>query len=615
MTARRLSALRAAAGAALASGLAVAVVPAPSAAVGASDVYVEAPENGGSDAHTCAQSDPCATVARAASVAGDGGTIHVGVGTFDGRVDAASALAIDGVSPEQTMLTAPQDAGPGYVVRVTAGATELSNLTISGGLHDGVVVAGTGVMSGHHVVLARSGCALVATSGAATLTDSRVEGAGQGCADRTMTPAEIVVAGGSVALTRTQVFSPPPRTPAVHVAAGTFTADQSYFDDSAHDWDTNQSEAVEVPGGSATVTRSTFHGFDTGVLTAGGTTVLADDTFQHNIMGVTGRSGSTTVVRSTFQGGLGALQYAVSVAGSIIGTHKLQSCVGGTVTDLGHNLATDHSCGLTSPTSRQDVIDLHLDTVLSDQGGPVPTVATRWPSAAVDAIPVGATYGDVATPLCPATGSTDLRGVPRPQGLACDAGSMELLATTTAVHAPATAAPYAEVTLDATVDVAEHGAGAEVPAGVVTFRSGATVLCEGTAVGGRARCTTTALAAGRHPLTAAFTPTEGCTVLPSDSTASTILVGTTPSFSTRRTKRFVVGRGRAVRVRVTGTPAPTITLLAGHLPAGLHLFVGDGRVVLAGRPRPAAAGTHRVTLQAANPLGTDEQALRIIVRG
>lgn len=610
MSVRRLMVLVTAAG--LAVGLAVAAVPSPSSAAGPSDLYVEMPANGGSDTNSCAQLDPCASVARALSAADPGGSIHVGVGTFDGEIDIDKSVAIDGVSPDQTVLTTPQDSGSGFVVGVTAGTTNLSDLTIHGGLFVDLLVDGTGTAVGDHVVLAAGGCALLVESGSASLADSTVQGGGQpGCSSPNPTSGQIVVKGGSVALTRTRVLGPEVGEPAVRVLAGTFSADQSLFDDSAHDVDTNASDGVEVKGGTAAISRSTFHGFGgAGVFTSGGTAVLTDDTFQGNVVGVSGWSGSATVVRSTFEGELAALLYTVSVAGSVFGPDSVNNCTG-TITDLGYNLATDHSCGLSASTSHEDVTALHLDSGLSDRGGPVPTVATLSPSAAVDTIPVGATYGDLATPLCPAGGTTDLRGVPRPQVGACDAGSMELIATATLLHAPATADPYAEVTLGATVD--RMDAGTELPIGAVTFRSGAEVLCVGTVVGRDARCTTSALGVGRHSLTAVFTASEGSTLHSSVSTSSTILVGTKPAFTTRDKVRFVVGKSRDFRVQASGIGAPRITLIKGHLPAGLRLRPGIGRAILRGTARRAAIGTYLVTLQAANPQGTDEQVLRIVV--
>jgi len=162
----------------------------------------------------------------------------------------------------------------------------------------------------------------------------------------------------------------------------------------------------------------------------------------------------------------------------------------------------------------------------------------------------------------------------------------------------------------------DHGvAPAELPVGTVTFRSDAMVLCQTTLVSGAARCMTSAGAAGGRSLTATFTPTQGSTLHPSVSAASTILVGTAPSFTTRRKRTFIVGRARAFPVRTSGSPAPEITVLRGHLPAGLHFVIGAGRAVLRGTATRVAIGTHRITLGAANVAGVDKQVLRIIVRG
>ena len=49
-------------------------------------------------------------------------------------------------------------------------------------------------------------------------------------------------------------------------------------------------------------------------------------------------------------------------------------------------------------------------------------------SRAKDAIPIGAITTDGVTPLCPSFGTSDQRGVPRPQGAACDIGAYERIA-------------------------------------------------------------------------------------------------------------------------------------------------------------------------------------------
>ena len=482
-----------------------------------------------------------------------------------------------------------------------------------------MLVDGAGTVTADHVVLDQSGCNLVVESGSATLTDSVVQDGGQpGCV--TPTPiGEIAMSGGSVSLVRTRLLDASSQVSGVKMSGGTFTADQSFFDDSAHDVTTNNSRGVEVAGGSATLTRSTFHGWGFQAVDAeGGTVFVGDSTFQGNLVGVNGGSGSVTVVRSTFHQELASLQGTVSVAGSVLGSMLggaplpgIQEC-NGTITDLGYNLSSDGTCGFTG-TSQDDVPDLDLDTVLTDRGGPVPTVAILNVSPAVDYIPAGATDGPSGTPLC--AGTTDLRGVPRSQAGACDAGSMEMVATATGLAAPTTAKPHAEVTLDATVAVPDVGvSGLEAPAGTVTFRSGTTVLCQDVAlVTGKARCVTTALAAGSRPFTATFAPGDGSTLHASVSATRTVKVGTVPVFTSKSRATFVVGTSHTFRVRASGSPARRITLVKGRLPAGLSFKAGRGTATISGRAKASAVGTHSVTLRATNLRGTVRQVLKIVV--
>jgi hypothetical protein len=46
-------------------------------------------------------------------------------------------------------------------------------------------------------------------------------------------------------------------------------------------------------------------------------------------------------------------------------------------------------------------------------------------SPAVNKVPVGATSSDGTLALCPLSGTTDQRGIARPQGSACEIGSVE----------------------------------------------------------------------------------------------------------------------------------------------------------------------------------------------
>ncbi len=425
---------------------------------------------------------------------------------------------------------------------------------------------------------------------------------------------------GSASLVRTQILNPAPDAPAVVVFGGVFNADQSYLDDTANEGDNNNSDGLDLKGGSATITRTTLHAFGTGVLVEGGAASVSDDTFQGNVVGLTSSSGSATVVRSTFEGELASLFQEVggniSVAGSIMGVDDIQNCAG-TITDLGYNLAIDATCAFSAPTSHENVDDLNLDAGLADWGGTVPTVAILNPSSAVDAIPAGATYGNDSVRLCPTSGSTDVRGVPRPMGGECDAGSMEMTGTRTTLEAPSTAHPGADVTLRATVGEPGVGVnGLEKPAGTVTFDSGGQVLCHDVRVTtlGQADCTTSVLPTGRSRIEATFSPSAGSTVH-SSSAVTRITIGTKPSITAPG--RVVLHVGRRARVRITayGQPVPWLALTKGHLPPGLEFHHRRGHASITGTPAKRAAGTrHHLRVEAVNLLGHARHAITLVVR-
>jgi hypothetical protein len=108
---------------------------------------------------------------------------------------------------------------------------------------------------------------------------------------------------------------------------------------------------------------------------------------------------------------------AVSVANSVLadnGSYNCQVEGGGAavLTSLGGNVMTDGSC---NPTPEDQVVAAGAAGLgpLADNGGPTLTHALDAASPAIDA-------ADDAQ--CPAV---DQRGVTRPQGASCDAGSYE----------------------------------------------------------------------------------------------------------------------------------------------------------------------------------------------
>ena len=105
----------------------------------------------------------------------------------------------------------------------------------------------------------------------------------------------------------------------------------------------------------------------------------------------------------------------MSLTGTILsGSTDGANCVGAApVETTGYNLDSGTSCALGLPT---DLSSTHPKLApLADHGGPTMTMALRAGSPAID-------HGGTATTGCPAT---DQRGVPRPQGPACDIGAFE----------------------------------------------------------------------------------------------------------------------------------------------------------------------------------------------
>ena len=150
--------------------------------------------------------------------------------------------------------------------------------------------------------------------------------------------------------------------------------------------------------------------------------------------------------------------------------------------------------------------------------------------------------------------------------------------TTTSLNTLGSASPGASVTLTATV-----ASSAGVPAGAVTFRSGATLLGSGTLNGGTAVLTTTTLAAGTDSVTAVYTGNGN--FAGSTSAASTITVGASQTifFSTIASRTYgsapftvsassSLGSNYPVSISVQSGPAA--------INGGMVTLTGVGTVVL-----------------------------------
>ncbi|HLI41153.1 MAG TPA: choice-of-anchor Q domain-containing protein [Streptosporangiaceae bacterium] len=188
--------------------------------------------------------------------------------------------------------------------------------------------------------------------------------------------------------------------------------------------------------GTMTVKGDTFTGNTGpggGAIDNDATLNISDSTFTGNTGGTNGGGaidnfGSTTITQATFSGNsspyganiLNYTGYTLTIGMSIVanGQGGGPNCGGGQpVTDAGYNIDTGSSCGFSTASHSMNNTNPQLDP-LADNGGPTQTMALPAGSPAVDAIPA-------STPGC--TGSTDQRGITRPQGTGCDIGAYELV--------------------------------------------------------------------------------------------------------------------------------------------------------------------------------------------
>jgi hypothetical protein len=268
------------------------------------------------------------------------------------------------------------------------------------------------------------------------------------------------------------------------------------------------STAVESDGGSITINDSTIDGAGTALDASGGCIFVNDSTIANNTRAATVGDGELFLRRASVianGAGISGTPYGdTRIAGvaTTVGTTSTGSIIAGNGTapggdycttvieDAGYNLFDDASCAVTASTS-----SVHTDVgigAFDRHGGATETYALDSSGPAIDQIPAN-------DPLC---GGTDQRGVPRPQGGACDIGAVEAAAATMAVTAtPVSAQLDQPVTL--TVMVAASRPGLPTPEGTVTF-TGAPGCANVPVTSGVATCTTSSLPAGADLITADY---------------------------------------------------------------------------------------------------------------
>lgn len=178
--------------------------------------------------------------------------------------------------------------------------------------------------------------------------------------------------------------------------------------------------------------------------TAGSVTILRSTIAKNAVFnsgpGGVGNLATMTIVESTISDNFGDEETGglftsnggtTTIAATILsGNHYggASDC-GGPLTSAGYNLigstTADTTCSYTARSTDQTGVLDPLLNALGSYGGPTQTMVPKTTSPAVNKIPVGATSSDGTMPLCPSSGTTDQRGIPRPQGSGCDIGSVE----------------------------------------------------------------------------------------------------------------------------------------------------------------------------------------------
>jgi Concanavalin A-like lectin/glucanases superfamily len=402
----------------LVTGGIIAVAPTSPAAAAPSTLYVST--TGTNTSNNCmTSSNPCATVSHAVSEAASGDTIQVAAGTYQDIVAIASPLTnitIDGAGNASTTidgLSTSAQIGSVFAIESGASAT-IENLTIADG--EGVLFTSGNVSTTY------GNGVFVSLGGAATLSNDTITGSTDTRGNQVVDNGGAVYNAGTVTMTDDTV-SNNGGTAGMFDGGGIFTASGT----------TTTLTGVTLSGNVAADAG--------GAVYNGGTTTLNDDTFSANLVeftelgnntgaGVYNDNGTVTLNADTLVNNEAGHGEAVSsnsgttttLAGTIVNGEAGLECTiasGSTWNDDGYNLSDDNTCGFTKASS---LASTNADLgALGSNGGPTQTFLPNAGSPAIDKIPNPSTAADGFS-LCP---GTDQRGVARPQGTACDIGSVE----------------------------------------------------------------------------------------------------------------------------------------------------------------------------------------------
>ncbi len=387
---------------------------------------VDAPYPGGTGPLPCAFQ----TFFKAHQIVDDGGTIHVGAGTYPDGFQIAKNLTVQGAGVDDTII----DTGgtPWGIIIFTSPPDPPPTVTITGFTVQNAASAspGAGVLNWGAIVTLDS-CAVrdnTANSGAGV----------HNTLDGIMLISNCVIEGNVA----TELYG----------GGGIVNEGSLYMENSiVRD---NHADAAGANGGGlhnnnsasheVKIYRSTFSGNSaeqsgSAIHDAGdGDVLIVNSTVTGNIVHAaygpgdgtiaSGPNGTFTMLFSTVAGNFangpgvegGIVTYGpVIVSNSIVANNDNAECLAtgsGSITSQGHNIDSGTSCGF---ASAGDLVNTDpLLGSLGDYGGPTHTLPLLPGSPAIN------TASDIAC-ADPAVGGIDQRGVARPVGLGCDIGAYE----------------------------------------------------------------------------------------------------------------------------------------------------------------------------------------------
>lgn len=340
----------------------------------------------------------------------------VGTGTSGSCTEAAldTALADGGLvtfscgtDPHTITIT---------VTKVIAAATQIHGdklITLSGGSVRRIFSVGTGASLQLHEMTLTAGSATmggaITTQGTLSITKSTLVNNGA-----SKYGGAIYNSGGNVTITDSTLSGnqvPTGNTSgtsgnggAIYNASGTLTVVRSTVSGNIGSRGGGIFSISPTGPVALSVTDSTFSGNSAGEggainVTLGGPVSIASSTIANNSASYMDAGGGVTAL------------VPVTIASSVVAYNGTGADCAGDITSGGYNLSSDASCDFIQPTDRQ-ATDPLLGPLL-DNGGLTLTHQPLPGSALID--------GGPAT-----CSSIDQRGIPRPNGLACEIGSVEV---------------------------------------------------------------------------------------------------------------------------------------------------------------------------------------------